>query len=91
MALLISLLASRERRHRSYHFSEDLALEVPEVPFAKFYGSKHIQGQLKSRGRKRDSVSPPDGRNLCKDREGKNGWGPTLETHYYKQWTENCG
>lgn len=90
-ALLTSLLASRERRCRSYHFSEDLVLDVPEVPFAKFCGSKHIQGQPKSRGRKRDSVSSPDGRNFCKYREGKDYWGPTLEIHYHKRWTKNYG
>lgn len=86
VALLTSLLASRERRHGSYSFSEDLASEVPEVPFAKFCGSKHFQGQPKSRAGK-ETLSPL----LMGGPYVSTGRGRIVGSHLWRCTTTNSG
>ncbi|KAL0612583.1 putative uncharacterized protein CCDC28A-AS1 [Plecturocebus cupreus] len=44
-------------RKQKLPIAEDLGMEVPEVTFARFYGSKQVTGQLRVRGGEIDPVS----------------------------------
>ena len=61
-----------------------------QVTLAKFCRSKPVTGQPRSRGKERDSISPP-GRNAYEHRVGRVLRGPVWETGIHKQWTKNCG
>lgn len=78
-ALLTSLLASKERSH---HFS---GLRSPRIFFLPNSIGQRKSKDSPNQGEGIEILSPClDGGNLRKFREGKNCWGPTLETQWHK-------